>query len=69
MSASKTPDQVLVLTIIERVCSVISLLGCTFIIATFTLSSAFRKPINRLVFYASIGNMLSNVGIDDNRSS
>lgn len=46
---------------IERVCSVFSLLGCVFIIATFCLSKAFHKPINRLVFYASFGNLMTNV--------
>ncbi|KAI0515391.1 G-protein coupled receptor [Xylaria bambusicola] len=50
------------ITIIERIGSVFSLLGCIFIIITFTTSSAFRKPINRLVFYASFGNMAVNVG-------
>ncbi|EFZ02082.1 G-protein coupled receptor [Metarhizium robertsii] len=55
-------DQLNAISIIERVCSVPSLLGCVFIIATFCMSSAFHKPINRLVFYASFGNMLANVG-------
>ncbi|GAP87585.2 putative G-protein coupled receptor [Rosellinia necatrix] len=50
------------LTIIERVGSILSLIGCLFIIVTFLSSSGFRKPINRLVFYASFGNMLVNVG-------
>ncbi|EJT71256.1 G-protein coupled receptor [Gaeumannomyces tritici R3-111a-1] len=49
-------------SIIERVCSVFSLLGCVFIIATFCARRSFHKPINRLVFYASFGNMMSNVG-------
>ncbi|KID95640.1 G-protein coupled receptor, partial [Metarhizium majus ARSEF 297] len=55
-------DQLNAISVIERVCSVPSLLGCVFIIATFCMSSAFHKPINRLVFYASFGNMLANVG-------
>ncbi|RFU24869.1 hypothetical protein B7463_g11469, partial [Scytalidium lignicola] len=46
---------------IERVCSALSLLGCFFIIITFLGSRAFHKPINRLVFYASAGNVLTNV--------
>ncbi|KAI0834165.1 family A G protein-coupled receptor-like protein [Hypoxylon sp. FL0890] len=50
------------ITIIERVGSVFSLLGCLFVILTFTFSKAFHKPINRLVFYASFGNMMTNVG-------
>jgi hypothetical protein len=48
-------------SVIERVCSVLSLLGCLFIIGTFCGSSLFQKPINRLVFYASFGNMMTNV--------
>ena len=50
------------ISVIERVCSVFSLLGCVFIILTFCFSSSFHKPINRLVFYASFGNMMTNVG-------
>ncbi|KAI0552542.1 G-protein coupled receptor [Xylaria curta] len=50
------------ISIIERVGSIFSLIGCLFIIITFVSSSAFRKPINRLMFYASFGNMLVNVG-------
>ncbi|KAH8815964.1 G-protein coupled receptor [Xylogone sp. PMI_703] len=46
---------------IERVCSALSLLGCCFIIVTFLSFRAFHKPINRLVFYASAGNVLTNV--------
>ncbi|KAM7214917.1 hypothetical protein V8F06_009669 [Rhypophila decipiens] len=49
------------LSIVERSCSVFSLLGCIFIISTFCLDKAFRKPINRLVFYASFGNLMTNV--------
>lgn len=49
------------LSIVERVGSVFSLVGCIFIIATFCLSKAFHKPINRLVFYASFGNLMTNV--------
>jgi hypothetical protein len=58
MAASTDHDA---LSIIERVGSVFSLLGCIFIIATFSLSRAFHKPINRLVFYASFGNLMTNV--------
>ncbi|KAK8136941.1 hypothetical protein PG984_004881 [Apiospora sp. TS-2023a] len=50
------------ITIIERTCSIFSLLGCLFIIISFSCSKVFHKPINRLVFYASFGNMMSNIG-------
>ncbi|KAJ2977985.1 hypothetical protein NQ176_g4066 [Zarea fungicola] len=48
---------------IARTCSVFSLLGCLFVIITFCTSKAFhQKPINRLVFYASFGNIMINIG-------
>lgn len=46
---------------IERTCSALSLISCIFIISTFLLSESFRKPITRLVFFASFGNLLTNV--------
>ncbi|PFH56877.1 hypothetical protein XA68_15827 [Ophiocordyceps unilateralis] len=57
-----TLEQRTAIIAIERACSVLSLLGCIFTIVTFCSSRAFHKPINRLVFYASFGNMLTNVG-------
>lgn len=62
MPATLTEDQLQAISAIERCCSVLSLLGCLFTIITFCMSSAFHKPINRLVFYASFGNMMTNVG-------
>ena len=56
-----TPQQLEVFTGLERTCSVLSLLGCVFVISTFCLSTAFHRPINRLVFYASFGNLMTNV--------
>ncbi|KAF4982037.1 hypothetical protein FZEAL_2287 [Fusarium zealandicum] len=57
-----TTSQLQAISIIERVCSVLSLVGSLFVIGTFVSSKAFHKPINRLVFYASFGNMMTNVG-------
>ncbi|KIM92968.1 hypothetical protein OIDMADRAFT_138728 [Oidiodendron maius Zn] len=45
----------------ERVASILSLVGCFFVVITFCSSSAFHTPISRLIFYASFGNILSNV--------
>ncbi|OCT48118.1 putative cAMP receptor-like protein [Cladophialophora carrionii] len=45
----------------ERVTSVFSVVGACFIITTFLSDSKFRKPINRLVFYAAWGNLFANV--------
>ena len=39
----------------------LSLLGSLFVIITFLTSHAFHKPVNRLVFYASFGNLMTNV--------
>lgn len=56
-----TENQSRILEIMERVSSVLSLLGTSFIILTFLTSRMFRKPINRLVFYASFANTFTNV--------
>lgn len=47
--------------VLERTCSVLSLMGCIFIITSFLSSKSFRKPITRLMFFASFGNLMSNV--------
>ncbi|ATY58457.1 cAMP receptor [Cordyceps militaris] len=62
MPSTLTDGQLEAISVIERTCSVFSLLGCLFTIVTFCSSTAFHKPINRLVFYASFGNMMTNVG-------
>ncbi|KAL5353127.1 hypothetical protein ACLOAV_001158 [Pseudogymnoascus australis] len=45
----------------ERVTSGFSILGCAFVIVTFVSMKIFRKPINRLVFYATFGNLATNL--------
>jgi hypothetical protein len=57
-----SPSALNTISLIERLCSALSLLGCAFIGITFFSSTAFRKPINRLVLYACIGNVFTNVG-------
>jgi len=57
------------LEVTERVTSVLSLVGTSFIIATFLISSEYHKPINLLVFYASFGNIITNVATLISRSS
>jgi hypothetical protein len=49
------------LSTIERVSSVLSLFGVLFIGVTFLSSTQFHKPINRLIFYASVGNIFSSI--------
>ena len=61
MATHLTLGQLKALETIERVASCFSVLGITFILVTFIASKKFRKPINRLVFFASWGNLLCNV--------
>ncbi|UNI16419.1 hypothetical protein JDV02_002852 [Purpureocillium takamizusanense] len=60
--APLTGDQIAVLNIILQVGSALSIAGCIFIIGTFCFCDAFHRPINRLVFYASFGNLMASVG-------
>jgi hypothetical protein len=64
-----TPAELNNFVTVERVCSTLSLLGCLFIAATFLGSKAFHKPINRLVFFASMGNVFTNVATIISRSA
>lgn len=48
--------------IIERTTSLISILSSLFVLISFTCSKTLRQStINRLIFYASFGNLFSNV--------
>ncbi|CAG8981925.1 hypothetical protein HYALB_00009182 [Hymenoscyphus albidus] len=44
---------------ISRISSVVSLVAILFILFSYAASSSFHKPINRLVVYASIGNIFT----------
>lgn len=57
MASKLTPKQHLVMVLTERLISGVSIIGILFIILTYMFSSSFSKPINRLVFYASWGNL------------
>lgn len=46
---------------IERIASSFSLVGICFILVTYGTSTTFHKPINRLVFFASLGNTFTNI--------
>ncbi|CAI7658938.1 unnamed protein product [Penicillium pancosmium] len=59
--AGPSEEQLFAISVTERTCSAISITGTFVIVATFIGSRAFRKPINRLVFYASWGNLMANV--------
>ena len=45
----------------SRISSGFSLAGASFIILTFCTSKKFHRPINRLAFYASFGNIVTNL--------
>ncbi|KAI8937711.1 hypothetical protein NX059_005412 [Plenodomus lindquistii] len=47
--------------ITTRTTSIISILGSFFVLGTFAAFPYFRKPINRLIFYATFGNLLVNI--------
>ena len=57
MAPALTPEQHRIMAITERIASSISIVGILFIILSYLLASGFSKPINRLVFYASWGNL------------
>ncbi|CAG7934714.1 unnamed protein product [Penicillium salamii] len=61
MAPAPSQRQLAAISVTERVCSSISLIGTFIIITSFIGSRSFRKPINRLVFYASWGNMMANI--------
>jgi hypothetical protein len=58
-----TQEQYRAFQIAERVGASLSLAGCATIVVSFCGWPIFRKPIRRLIFYASLGNILSSVGI------
>lgn len=45
----------------SHISSAFSLAGAGFIILTFCTSKRFHRPINRLAFFASFGNIITNV--------
>ncbi|KAK8191160.1 uncharacterized protein BKA78DRAFT_313546 [Phyllosticta capitalensis] len=53
--------QVYGIEVAERVGSSISLVSTLIIFVTFWAFPIFRKPINRLIVYASVGNILTNI--------
>ncbi|KAK3501829.1 hypothetical protein B0T13DRAFT_211743 [Neurospora crassa] len=59
--AAQSPGIHDTINMIERICSIPSVIGCVFIITTFCLSERFQKPINRLAFFATFGNLATNV--------
>lgn len=61
-SSGFTMDEMHVVEIVERTMSTISILGSLFVLVSFlTCPSLNQKLVNRLIFYASWGNLMSNV--------
>lgn len=58
---SLSARQIKAIEVSARTTSVLSVLGSLFIISTFLLYAFFRRPINRLVFFAAWGNIMANV--------
>lgn len=56
-----TPEQRHAMAMTERVVSGFSIVGIGFIMLTYFFSASFDKPINRLVFFASWGNLGMNI--------
>jgi hypothetical protein len=58
---SLSPSQNQTIEITQRVTSSLSILGALFVISTYIASSSFHKPVNRMIFYASWGNIIANI--------
>lgn len=56
-------SQLFAFQIAERTGAALSLVACASIFITYCSSAIFRKPIRRLIFYASFGNTLSAIGV------
>ncbi|KAJ5594728.1 G protein coupled receptor family protein [Penicillium hispanicum] len=56
-----TDNQHRAMVVTERVNSSVSIVCIVFVIVTYLFASGFDKPINRLIFFASWGNLGSNI--------
>jgi hypothetical protein len=63
MSGPFSPTQDHAIESTLRACSAVSLATSTFVVSTFLGSNFFQTPINRLIFYATLGNVLANVAL------
>ena len=57
MPQDLTPSQLSALQITERLTSALSLLGFLFVVLTYIFCEGFKKPVNRLIFYAAWSNL------------
>lgn len=68
MATQLTTDQLHALETTGRVAAYFSVTGTIFAMLTSLFSPSFKKPINRLIFYASWRNLLCNVATLMSRS-
>lgn len=61
MSSTLSASQLFSLQCTERVTSALSLLAFCFVFYTYLFCKGFKKPINRLIFYAAWGNLGTTV--------
>ncbi len=61
LASELTAAQLDLFSTLERVASVFSLIGILWVIVSFLGFKSFHKPINRMVFYASLGNIFTAV--------
>ncbi|KAK2801200.1 hypothetical protein FQN51_005515 [Onygenales sp. PD_10] len=64
MSATSTdlsPAQLYAIESTERAMSALSVTASLFVIISFLKSNLFQTPVNRLIFYATWGNIMANV--------
>ncbi|KAJ5219746.1 G protein coupled receptor family protein [Penicillium chermesinum] len=61
MSLPFSPSQNKALVVTERVNSCVSVAAMLFVFLTYWFARGFDKPINRLIYYASFGNLGSNI--------
>lgn len=55
---SRCPSTMTVYEVVSRISSGISIVAALFIVVTFLLFPILRKPMNRLIFLASVGNIV-----------
>ncbi|KAL1966304.1 hypothetical protein VTN77DRAFT_4657 [Rasamsonia byssochlamydoides] len=60
-SLGLSTGQYTALVVTERVNSCVSIAGIFFVVLTYLFAPGFNKPINRLIFFASFGNLGSNI--------
>lgn len=63
-----SPPQLKAIVGTERAMSSLSIASSLFVLGTFLGSNLFQTPINRLIFYATFGNILANVATMIGRS-